>query len=87
MGSGCFSDCFCSHYVLVIVAEEEEKDKEKRLNALMEKLKMKAGQLRSSAESAKILRMAITVGTCRWQLVFISLSGQQSSIHENNRVL
>ena len=53
--------------MFVIVAEEEEKDKEKRLNALMEKLKMKAGQLRSSAESAKILRMAITVGTCSWQ--------------------
>ena len=48
--------------VFVLAEEEEEKDKEKRLNGLMEMLRAKAGQLRSSTESAKILRMAITVG-------------------------
>ena len=46
----------------MFTAEEDEKDTEKRLNALMENLKMRAGQLRSSVEAAKLPQIDITVG-------------------------
>ena len=46
----------------LFTAEEDEKDKEKRLTALMENLKMRAGQLRSSVELAKLPQIDITVG-------------------------
>ena len=49
-------------YVCMFTAEEDETDKEKRLTALMENLKMRAGQLRSSVELAKLPQIDITVG-------------------------